>query len=184
MKCIGIIFIGLALLGCKPETELKQDSEFVKAIEANDIVKVKKMVNEKKVSTEAMIMGVSPAVKSKSVEMFKTLESLGFDMKWDKSEYTHLLLEFFSGDNPDTPVELISEAVRLGHSVNFQEPLNGYTPAMLLIKSSNESSLEKLKALKENGADFTLKSSKGETVYQMASNESIKKYLESIGAHK
>ena len=184
MKYFGALIIALSLVACKPDPNLKADGEFVRAIEANDIAKVKEMVNNNKIPKDANIAGATPAVRARSLEMFKTLESLGLDMSWDKTEYTHILHQMLNGRNPDAPKELISEAVRLGHFVNFQDSLDAYTPAMLVIKLSNKNRLEKLKVLKESGADFSLKNKKGETLYQLVVDEEIKKYLESIGANK
>ena len=185
MRILNYVLISFFFFSCsKSNIYLKHESAFIKAIQADDTEKVKEEFKAEKVTIDSRIGGDHPVVLAKSIEMYEALKSLGFDMSWDKSEYGHFLLGVFNGNNHNAPVELIIEFIKLGHPVNFQESLNGYTPAMLLVKSSNSNKLEKLEVLKENGADFSLKSKKGETVYQMVKDESIIKYLQSIGVNK
>ena len=182
MKYIILSILSLSLFSCKPSPYLKPDDPFIKAIEADDFEKVKALVESGKVISEATLGGDSPAKKAQSVQMLKTLEELGFPLKSNVGK-TNLVLAILNGKNSSFKPEVLRVLAKdYGYNVNEKNVYNGDTPAISVVTAGNSDKVEKLKILKECGADFSLKNKKGKTLYQVSRNyKDIIAYLESIG---
>ena len=188
MKLTTLALLTLTLFACSPNLRLLEEDPFIKAIENNDIDKVKEIFKSGRITKDSRLTSAFPAVRAKTVEMLEALEALGFDHKWDGTEYRHMLFEILNGRNFDASLELIEAVIKRGHSVNFQPDGDKYTPAMLAVFFANKQRVEKLKILTAHGADYSLKDYKGRTLYQTLKAKDYRhdviKYLESIGVNK